>query len=58
MTGLMIEDFMEEVPFELGNELDFIVGDGCGIRGSDQGTAKWLQQCYDDEQAQNMYRGQ
>ena len=54
----MIEDFMEEVPFDLGNELDFIVGDGCGIRGSDQGTAKWLQQCYDDEQAQNMYRGQ
>lgn len=53
-----MEDFTEEVPFELGKGLDFTIGDGCGIRGHDQGIAKWLQQRYDDEQAQNMYRGQ
>lgn len=49
---------MEEVPFELGKGLDFTVGDCCSIRRSDQGTAKWLQQTYNDEQAQTMYRGQ
>lgn len=44
MSGLMMEDFMEEVPCKLGKGLDFIVEDGCGMRVSDIGTAKWLQQ--------------
>lgn len=31
MTWLIIEDFMEEVSFKLGQGLDFTVGDSCGV---------------------------
>lgn len=31
MTGLMMEDFMDEVPFKLKKGLDFTIGDGCGF---------------------------
>lgn len=44
MTGLMMEDFMEEVPFKLGRRLGFTVGDGCGTGASGPGIAKRLQQ--------------
>lgn len=50
VTWLMTEDFKGEVPFELGKGLGFLIGNGRGIRGSNQGTAKWLQQ-RDDKQA-------
>lgn len=44
MTGLMMEEFMEEEPFKLKKGLDFTIGDGCGPGGRDPGAAKWLQQ--------------
>lgn len=31
MTWLIVEDFMEEVSFKLGQGLDFTVGDSCGV---------------------------
>lgn len=48
---------MGEVPFELGKGLDFVIGNGRGIRGSDQGIAKWLQQ-RDDKQVPIIYRAE
>lgn len=43
ISGLMMEDFMEEVPVKLKKGLDFTVGDDCGFQGHDPGVAKWLQ---------------
>lgn len=58
ITGLMMEDFMEKVPFKLKKGLDFTVGDDCGFQGHDPGVAKWLQQRHSNEQSQNVYRAQ
>lgn len=58
MIRLIMEDFMEEVPFKLTKRLDFTIGDDCGFGGSDPGVAKWCQQRHSNEQAQNVYRGQ
>ena len=57
MIGLMMEDFMEEMPFKLKKGLDFTIGDGCGFGVSDPGVAKWHQR-HSNERAQNVYRGQ
>lgn len=40
MTWLIIEDFMEEVSFKLGQGLDFTVGDSCGVGKRHPGLAK------------------